>query len=115
MGGKKFKICWHVNNLKVSHVESKEVTKFMDCIEGIYRDMSITRVKVYGYLGMKFYFWTPGELRLTMVDYVLEVLPERIKERSTILEANFLFQVRPGDDQMLLDGERATVFHHTVL
>ena len=32
IGGKQITICWNVENLKVSHVDPKEVTKFMEWI-----------------------------------------------------------------------------------
>ena len=49
-------IFWHVENMKVSHVDPKDVTKFMECLEGIYGDLSITRGKIHKYLGMTLYF-----------------------------------------------------------
>ena len=52
-------ICCHVDNLKVSHVYPKKVTNFMECIEGIYKELRITRVNVHQYLGMTLDFWTP--------------------------------------------------------
>ena len=58
-GGNKMTVYWHVNNLKVSRVDPKEVTKCMECIEGIYEELSITRGEVHKYLGMKLDFWTP--------------------------------------------------------
>ena len=63
-----------MGDLRVSHLDPKEVTNFMEWIEGIYRGLSITRGKVHEYLGMEIYFQTPGELRVTMVYYLKEVL-----------------------------------------
>ena len=68
IGGKQIIVFWHMDDLKVSHVDPKEVTKFMEWIEKVYGDLRIKRGKVHKYLGMKLDFWTPGELRLTMVD-----------------------------------------------
>ena len=45
--GKKMTVLWHVNDLKVSHVEPKEVTKFMEWLESIYGDLSIKRGKLH--------------------------------------------------------------------
>ena len=62
-------------------------------------------------------FQTPGELWITMVDYlkgVLENFPEVKTGISRSLEADHLFQVNPEEKQTLLDQERATAFHHTV-
>ena len=52
-----------------------------------------------------------------MVDYikrVLEDFPEVITGRSTIPADNYMFQVRPEDDWMLLYEVRATSLHHTL-
>ena len=63
-------VCWHVDDLKLSYVEPKEVTNFMEWLEGIYGDLMITRGKVQEYLGMTLYLQTPGELQVTMVYYL---------------------------------------------
>ena len=110
-------IFWHVENMKVSHVDPKDVTKFMECLEGIYGDLSIKRGKIHKYLGMTLYFQAPGELRVIMVDYlkgVLQYLPEVTAGRRTSPEANQRFQVRPEDERKLLDKNWATELQHTV-
>ena len=66
---------------------------------------------------MTLYLWTPGELWVTMLDYlkgVMDYFPEVIKGISTIPVANHLFQVRPEDKCMLLYEERVTASNHTV-
>ena len=45
-------VFWHVDDLKVSHVDPKDITNFMEWIEGIYGYLGITRSKVHKYLGM---------------------------------------------------------------
>ena len=42
----------------------------MEWLEGIYMGLSINRVKVHKYLRITLDFWTSGELRVTMVDYL---------------------------------------------
>ena len=76
IGFKQMKICWNMYDLKVSHVNPKEFTNFMEWLEGIYGELSIVRGKVRKYLGMMFDFQTPGELRVTMVDYLKGVLED---------------------------------------
>ena len=56
----KMTVFWHVDDLKVLHVDPKEVTIFVDLIEGVYREMIITRGKVHKYLGMTLDFRTQG-------------------------------------------------------
>ena len=70
------KIFWHVCNLKVSHLDPKEVTKHMVCLEVAYEEMKISRVKVHKYLSMTVYFLTSGEFQVTMVDYLKGVLED---------------------------------------
>ena len=36
IGGKQMEFCWHVDDLKVSHVDPKEANKFMEFLECIY-------------------------------------------------------------------------------
>ena len=59
----------------------------------------------------------PGELRVIMVDYlkgVMWYLPEVTAGRRTSPEANHGFQVRPEDEQKLLDKNWATALQQTV-
>ena len=67
VGGKQMTVYWHVENLKVSHVDPKEVTNFMEWLERIKGDMSTTRGKVHKYLIMTLDFLTKGELQATIV------------------------------------------------
>ena len=70
IGGKQITVYWNVDYLKLSYVDPKEVTNFMEWIEGVYGELRVTRGKVHKYLGMVLDLWTPGELRVTMVDYI---------------------------------------------
>ena len=75
-------------------------------LEQVYGELRITRGKVHKYLGMTLDFRTSGELRVTMVNYlkgVLEDFPEVVIGRSTIPSANRMFQVRPENEQTLLN------------
>ena len=74
--GKQTTVFWNVEDLKMSHVDPKEVTKFMEWIEDIYRDLRITRGKVEEYLGTTLDLRTPGDLWVTMVDYLKGVLED---------------------------------------
>ena len=76
IGGKQMTVCWHVDDLNVSHVDPKEVTNFMEWVEVIYRDLGITRGKVHEYLSIALDLRTSGELWLTMVDYLKGVLED---------------------------------------
>ena len=50
---KQMTVIWHVDDLKVSHVDPKENTKFADWMKGIYGEkLTIHRGKNHDYLGM---------------------------------------------------------------
>ena len=45
--GKQFPITWHVENLKLSHVDKKLVDKMIECMKGLYgQDMLIYKRKI---------------------------------------------------------------------
>ena len=59
VNGSQMTVTWHVNDLKISHVDSGEVTKFLNHFTGIYGDrMTVNRGKVHDYLGMDMDFST---------------------------------------------------------
>jgi hypothetical protein len=72
---KQFTITWHLDDLKLSHVDKNEVTKMIEWLESIYgQDMLIYRGKNHDYLGMDFDFTNPGEVEITISDYLKGVL-----------------------------------------
>ena len=81
-------VTWHVDDLKVSHKESKEVTKFSIASCGIYgAGQSVTLEKVHSYLGVDFDYSTEGTIKLSMIPYskqVLENFPELIISTAPI-------------------------------
>ena len=110
-------VCWHLDDLKVSHVDPNEVNNFMECLESIYGDLRITSSKLQENLRTPLNFRTQGEIWINRVEYlkgVLEDFLEVIIERSTIPESNNLFKARSEDDHTLLDKEWSTESHHTV-
>ncbi|KAG7361760.1 reverse transcriptase RNA-dependent DNA polymerase [Nitzschia inconspicua] len=56
VNGKQLTVTWHVDDLKVSHMQPSVVTEFMQWVKTMYgkiREVKITRGKVHEYLGMK--------------------------------------------------------------
>ena len=76
IGGKKMMVFWYVDDMKVSHVDPKEVYKFMEWIKDIYGELRITIVYVHDYLVMTLDLQTPLELRVIMVDYFKGLLED---------------------------------------
>ena len=53
VNGSQMTVCWHVDNLKISHIEEDAITPFCTWICGIFGDgTSIARGKVHEYRDM---------------------------------------------------------------
>jgi hypothetical protein len=118
VNGKQLTVTWHVDDLKLSHVDENEVTKTIDWLKSIYgEDMRVSRGKRHDYLGMDLDFTVKGEVQVTMIPFLKGVItdfPEEITGTATSPAAAHLFDVRADEDRVLLEEERAIAFHHTV-
>ena len=98
INGSKMTVTWHVDDLKISHKESTEVTKFIRDLGAIYGNkLTVTRGKVHSYLGMDFDFTILGTVRLSMIPYskeIIEDFPEPITSTAPTPAADHLFTVR---------------------
>jgi hypothetical protein len=80
--GKQITICFHVDDCKISHVGEKVVDYTVAWLreeyESIFTDgtgkMKVARGKVHTYLGMTLDFATPKLVKVTMIDYVDEII-----------------------------------------
>ena len=61
VNGKKYTVVWHVDDLKLSHMDEREVTKVISGLEGVYRKMRVKRVKKHDYICMDLGFRTKGK------------------------------------------------------
>ena len=113
---KKITVTWHVDNLKISHMDSNEVTKCIEHFKKIYGDrMTIHRGKVHDYLGMDLDFSSAKVLKIGMIIYVkkiIEEFPEEIKSAATTPAAEHIFTVRKDNKDKLLPEEQALAFYH---
>jgi hypothetical protein len=96
--GKQMTVCWHVDDLKVSHVDGIELTKFVHRIAKIYGDqITVKRGCVHDYLGMDLNYSLDGKVwvsRIRYVDKVLKDFTEQIKKLSSTPAADHLFNIR---------------------
>ena len=117
INGKQCTIVWHVNDLKISHVDPAVVTDVIKLIEsefGKEAPLTITRGKVHDYLGMKINFEIPGKVQFIMEDYVKTVLEESPADMSgeaATPAANHLFETN-SNSPTLLDKDKSELFHH---
>jgi hypothetical protein len=81
VNGTQMTICWHVDDLKVSHVDPKEVTKFGEWLSKTH-GVSVTthRGKVHDYLGMIFDFSEKGKVMINMIEYLKNIINDFPKE-----------------------------------
>jgi hypothetical protein len=115
INGKQMTVCWHVDDLKVSHMDEFEITKFADYLVGIYGDkLTAHHGDVHDYLGMDLDYSEKGVVKVSMIKYLTNLLqefPEELGDSTASPAAAHLFQVR--DDVAKLPEEQAQIFHHT--
>jgi hypothetical protein len=116
---------WHVDNLKVSYRKASVVTRMANWFKQTYQHlfddgsgvMEISRGKLHEYLGMTLDYTVPGEVKITMIKYVQEIIQlfsEHDHSNSTAKTpaAEHLFKVNKLSS--LLPAEQATVYHNFV-
>ena len=120
INGHQMTVVWHVDDLKVSHVDKKEVDKFIEQMEAEYgteAPLSISRGKVHDYLGMNLDFRVEGEVRIDMehyIDMMLHDAPEDMNGVSNTPAAAHLFKTNLVDPK-LLDDKKKKMFVHLVM
>jgi hypothetical protein len=80
--GKQLTICWHVDNLKVSHVMPKVMDRMIKCLrkehESMFEDglgaMEVSRGKTHKCLGMTLDYDVQGQASVTMFDHLNDTL-----------------------------------------
>jgi hypothetical protein len=126
VNGKQQTILWHVDDCKLSHMETKVNDEFIEILreeyESIFEDgsgkMIVNRGKKHTYLGMQLDFTVPGQVSVSMLDYVREIVetfekeaPLSVGTKTSAAPAD-LFRVNP--DSTKLTPERKEKFHSLV-
>jgi hypothetical protein len=71
INGNQMTVCWHVDDLKVSHVDPTEVSKFGQWLSTTYGiAVAEHRGKVHDYLGMMLDFTFEGHVIINITDYI---------------------------------------------
>jgi hypothetical protein len=123
--GKQLTVVWHVDDLKVSHPKPSVLTRMTEWLKSTYERlfddgsgrMTISRGKIYDYLGMTLDSTVAREVKITMIDYVEDMLllfSDHDKSGSTAKTpaAEHLFRVNGASTS--LTQEAATIFHNFV-
>jgi hypothetical protein len=126
INGKQMTVCWHVDDLKMSHVMPKAMDKMIKCLrqehESMFEDgsgaMTVSRGKIHTCLGMKLDFTATCQVAVTMFDHLDDTLAvfEKIEPngggtKSSAAPVN-LFTV--NEDCEKLEDEKAVQFHNIV-
>jgi hypothetical protein len=113
--GKQCTIMWHVDDLKISHVDpdvNSSIIQLIDSEFGKEAPLTVTRGRVHDYLGMTLDYTEKGKVKIKMLDYVtkmLDELPEEMNGEAPTPAANHLFSV--NEDQTKVDEKKAQFFH----
>ena len=117
--GKQCTIAWHVDDLKLSHVKANVVEDIVQKLQDKYGNetpITVHRGTVHEYLGMTLDFSKPGDVVLTMHEYVNSIIAEApedlLKGAPATPAAAHLFEV--NDDCEKLSTEQAELYHHLV-
>ena len=115
MSGKQCTIIWHVDDLKISHVDSKVIDGIIESLNDEYGkvgEMMVRRGKVHDYLGMTLDFSEDKEFIVNMeayLDETLKDLPADMYGKVSTPAANYLFHTRHNATK--LDDETEELFH----
>ena len=113
--GKQCTILWHVDDLKISHVDPKVNTTMIGLIDnkfGKEGPITVTRGKVHDYLGMTLDYTKKGKVKIKMLDSVakmIEDLPEEFDREAATPTGVDLFKV--DENSPKVDEKRAQLYH----
>ena len=113
-------VVWHVDDLKVSLVDSKEVEKFVMQMEetfGANAPLSVLHGKIHDYLGMNLDFHVKGEVWIDMEHYIDMMLHDPPNDMEGVLNtpaAAHLFKTNLENPKLLGDKQKK-IFVHFVM
>jgi hypothetical protein len=113
--GKQCTVLWHVDDLKISHVDAAVTEAILAGLNSRYgKDgpLTVTRGKIHKYLSTTIDYSTDGKVISRMDQYVEELLkdaPSDMVGEATTPAAEHLFKV--NEDAMPLDLAASDIFH----
>ncbi len=94
VNGNQLTVLWHVDDLKITHKETKVVLAFIKWLDTKYTTLTVHRGKIHNYQGMDLDYTTPGVLSVTLEKYTKAIInnfPESITATATTPAADHLF------------------------
>ena len=116
INGKQCTIVWHVDDLKISHVNEEVVEDIIARLNkkfGKESPLTTSRGKVLEYLGMTLDYSKKGRVKISMYDYVKKIVDESPNDMSGVAKtpaSSHLFQSNPECKK--LPEKTAQLFHH---
>ena len=116
INGKQCTIVWHVDDLKISHVDPEVVTEMIKILEkefAKHKPLTVRRGDLHDYLGMTIDFSNIGQVMVTMIDMIekmLEELPEDMNGIKHTPAQEHLFKVN-DEDPIKLEESKRVIFH----
>ena len=83
INGRQMTVVWRVDDPKILHKDSKEVTNLINYLESFYGEMNVSRGNKNLYLSMKLDCSTLGEVIISMKSYIDKNLDEFTKDIKT--------------------------------
>jgi hypothetical protein len=117
--GKQCTIVWHVDDLKISHMDPHVVTTILNLLDAKYGQervggerapVTTNRGKINDYLGMILDYSEPGCVKVAMTENlkkILDEMPEEMDGTATTSAADYLFTIVEGIE--LLDEETSNL------
>ena len=85
VNGEQLTVCWHVDDLKSSHIDPKVNDKFLQWSKDTFRqfrEVKTTQGLLHDYLGMTLDYSVPGQVSIDMSHYVKKMVKEFPKKLS---------------------------------
>ena len=101
LNGSQMIVVWHVDHLKVSHVNNFKITEFACYLDEIYGGLSVKIVKLNNYLGVDLYFFIDRKVQVYMIPYLNNILrnfPENFGTTNTSPDVDHLFKVQSEEE-----------------
>jgi hypothetical protein len=115
INGKQCTALWHVDDIKMSHVQQDVLDSIITKLSERYGQdapLTVQRGPIHDYLGMTIDYSEDGKIKFIMADYVKGILdeaPSDMDGTAASPAANHLFSVNDKSDK--IDAKRADLYH----
>ena len=95
--GEQLTVCWHVDDLKISHEDKQVVSQEIKWFKMIYGEVCVSQGTRHNYLGMDLDYLEAGKIKSSMVNFLKKTLnefPEEITGFAATSETEQLLNVR---------------------